>query len=312
MSQSLRLVRRRSKFQAVASVVIVLYLAALIVSLAGNRNLNWDVVAQYIFSAHILQGLWTTLWLSGVTFSLAFVIGLLIALMRMSQSPLLRSLAWAYVWIFRSTPLLVQLLFWFNIAALYPTISLGLPFADRISGLASSMHIELGPLAWTFSSRQLVSIIMAAILALTLDCAAYASEVIRGGLLSVDHGQREAAYSLGVGRGTLMLRIVLPQAMRSIIPNAMNLLVNVIKGTTLVSVIAVQDLLYTAEIVYSRTFQVIPLLLVATIWYVVVCTLLSIGAYYVERRFARGAAGSPSRTLGQHLRSMLRGGQAIT
>ncbi|NEE26589.1 amino acid ABC transporter permease, partial [Streptomyces sp. SID7982] len=160
-----------------------------------------------------------------------------------------------------------QLLFWFNIGALYPQI------------LGVSTVSLLGP-------------VTIAVIGLTLHEAAYAAEVVRGGILSVERGQIEAAQSLGLGPWRRFRRIVLPQAMRSIVPPAGNMLIGTLKGTSIVSIIAVQDLLYSVQLVYHRTYQVIPLLLVATIWYAVVTTLLSIGQRYVERYYARGTAGA--------------------
>jgi polar amino acid transport system permease protein len=167
------------------------------------------------------------------------------------------------VWLFRSIPILVQLLLWFNIGALYPQV-LGVKTVDL-----------LGP-------------VTVAIIGLTLHEAAYAAEVVRGGILSVDRGQIEAAQALGLGRWRRWRRIVLPQAMRSIVPPAGNMLIGTLKGTSIVSVIAVQDLLYSVQLVYHRTYQVIPLLMVATVWYTVVTSVLGVGQYYVEKHYARG------------------------
>lgn len=257
---------RRAGQWATATVVLVL-LGLGLLSVVRNKAFQWDVVAQYFTSASVLRGLVLTLWLTVLVMALGFVLGTLLAVFRLSANPVLRAVSWGYVWFFRSTPILVQLLFWFNIGALYPTV-LGVHTVNL-----------LGPVA-------------VAVIGLTLHEAAYAAEVVRGGILSVDRGQIEAAQSLGLGRWRRLTRIVLPQAMRSIVPPAGNMLIGTLKGTSIVSVIAVQDLLYSTQLIYHRTYEVIPLLLVATLWYVAVTSVLSLGQHYVERYYARGTGGA--------------------
>lgn len=258
--------RRRTGQWATAAVVLVL-LALAATSVVRNDAFQWGVVADYFLTTAVLRGLGLTLWLTALVMALGFALGTLLATMRLSANPVLRGVSWGYVWLFRSMPILVQLLFWFNIGALYPTI-LGVRTANL-----------LGPVA-------------VAIIGLTLHEAAYAAEVVRGGILSVDKGQLEAAQSLGLGAWRRLRRIVLPQAMRAIVPPAGNMLIGTLKGTSIVSVIAVQDLLYSVQLVYHRTYQVIPLLLVATLWYIVVTSALGVGQYFVERHYARGTAGA--------------------
>ncbi|MFE5714922.1 amino acid ABC transporter permease [Streptomyces sp. NPDC056501] len=257
--------RRAGQWAAAAAVLVLLGLGLL--SVVRNKAFQWDVVAEYFTSASVLRGLGLTLWLTALVMALGFVLGTLLAVLRMSANPVLRAVSWGYVWFFRSTPILVQLLFWFNIGALYPTV-LGVHTVNL-----------LGPVS-------------VAVIGLTLHEAAYAAEVVRGGILSVDRGQIEAAQSLGLGRWRRLSRIVLPQAMRSIVPPAGNMLIGTLKGTSIVSVIAVQDLLYSTQLVYHRTYEVIPLLLVATLWYVAVTSVLSLGQHYVERYYARGTGGA--------------------
>ncbi|MGY5129034.1 amino acid ABC transporter permease [Streptomyces nigrescens] len=262
-----RIVPRRRTGQWAAAAAVLALLALAIGSVLRNDAFQWDVVADYFLTTAVLRGLGLTLWLTVLVMALGFVLGTLLATMRLSGNPVLRSVSWAYVWLFRSMPVLVQLLFWFNIGALYPTI-LGIKTVDL-----------LGP-------------VTIALIGLTLHEAAYAAEVVRGGILSVDKGQWEAAQSLGLGAWRRLRRIVLPQAMRSIVPPAGNMLIGTLKGTSIVSVIAVQDLLYSVQLVYHRTYQVIPLLLVATLWYIVVTSALGVGQYYLERHYARGTAGA--------------------
>ncbi|MCX5002804.1 amino acid ABC transporter permease [Streptomyces sp. NBC_00638] len=261
---SLRIVPRRRPGLWTAAVAVLVLLGLALNSVVRNDAFQWDVVGEYFASASVLRGLWLTLWLTAVVMVLGFALGTLLAAFRLSTNPVLRTVSWGYVWLFRSMPILVQLLFWFNIGALYPQI-LGVRTVDL-----------LGP-------------VTVAVVGLTLHEAAYAAEVVRGGILSVDRGQIEAAQALGLSRWRRWWRIVLPQAMRSIVPPAGNMLIGTLKGTSIVSVIAVQDLLYSVQLVYHRTYQVMPLLMVATLWYIIVTSVLGVGQYYVEKHYARGS-----------------------
>ncbi|MET7521174.1 amino acid ABC transporter permease [Streptomyces sp. NPDC005248] len=263
----LRIVPVRRTGQWAAAAVVLLLLALALNSVIRNDAFQWDVVGDYFTTASVLRGLGLTLWLTALVMALGFALGTVLAVLRLSTNRVLQAVSWGYVWLFRSTPILVQLLFWFNIGALYPEI-LGVRTVNL-----------LGP-------------VTVAVIGLTLHEAAYAAEVVRGGILSVERGQIEAAQSLGLGAWRRLRRIVLPQAMRSIVPPAGNMLIGTLKGTSIVSIIAVQDLLYSAQLVYHRTYQVIPLLLVATLWYVVVTSLLGVGQHYIERHYARGTAGA--------------------
>lgn len=264
---SLRIVPHRRLGQWAAALAVLALLALALTSVLRNEAFRWDVVADYFTSDAVLRGLWLTLWLTAVVMVLGFALGTLLAAARISTNPVLRSVGWGYVWLFRSIPILVQLLLWFNIGVLYPQI-LGVRTVDL-----------LGP-------------VTVAVIGLTLHEAAYAAEIVRGGILSVDRGQIEAAQALGLSRWRRWRRIVLPQAMRSIVPPAGNLLIGTLKGTSIVSVIAVQDLLYSVQLVYHRTYQVIPLLMVATVWYTVVTSVLGIGQHYVEKHYARGSGSA--------------------
>ncbi len=264
--------RRRPTRWAAAAVVLVLG-AMLVNTLLTNQRFEWPTVARYFTQAAILKGLWLTLWLTAVTFAAGFVLGIGLAAMRLWGGPLLRAVSFGFVWLVRSVPPLVLLLFWFQLATLYPELSLGIPF---------------GPAFVTFDTTHLIGALAAAIIALTIDVAAFAAEIVRGGLVSVDPGQTEAARSLGLSPRRIFRRIVLPQAMPAIIPASGNLLIGLLKSTSLVSVIAVTDLLYSVQLVYNQNFKVMPLLLVATLWYVVITSVLAVGQYFVERHFHRG------------------------
>lgn len=265
----LTLVPRRHVGRWIAAAVLLVIAALMVNSVVSNERFQWDVVNTYLRDVSIGRGLWLTVWLTAVCMMLGAALGVLLAVMRLSGNPVIRTAAFGYVAFFRGTPVLVQLLLWFNLAALYPVITFGLP------GVNLDANAIITPLA-------------AAILGLGLNEAAYMSEIVRAGILSVDHGQQEAAGALGLTRGQTMRRVVLPQAMRVIIPPTGNETIGMLKTTSLVSVIAVPDLLYAAQTIYSRTFQPIPLLVVASIWYLVVTSVLSVGQFYLERRFSRG------------------------
>jgi polar amino acid transport system permease protein len=287
-----RVAEQRHVGRWIAGAVCVFVLAFAIDSVATNNAVGWSVIGQY-FTAHaVLSGLILTIWLTAVVDALAFILGTLLAAMRMSRNPILRGFSWLYTWIFRSIPLLVQLLLWFNIAYLYPRITLGIPF---------------GPTFVSGNANNLISATTAAIIGLTLHDAAYASEIVRGGFLSVDQGQIEAAQALALGRQRILGRILLPQAMRSIIPASVNLVTGTLKATAIVSVISVQDLLFHVETIYSANLKIMPLLFVATLWYIICVSVLSLVQYYLERHFARGAVRQLPATPWQRIRLALLG-----
>jgi len=231
-----------------------------------------------------------TLELTAVAMVVGVVLGVLLAVMRLSPNPLVSGASSFYIWFFRGTPVLVQLLFWSYIKALYPEISLGIPFGpDVVSG----------------DANELITPFMAAILGLGLNQAAYQAEIVRAGILSVDAGQTDAASALGMTRLQTMRRIVLPQAMRVIVPPTGNEVISMLKTSSLVSVIAYPELLYSAQLIYAVNFKTIPLLLVVCVWYIAVTSLLSIGQYHIERRFGRSAAAQPPSTPWQRLRRQL-------
>ena len=264
----------------VSTLVALGVVAILVDSAATNPRFEWGTVGRYLTSTFILAGVETTIMLTIITMVIGITLGTVVALMRLSANPLFSALAWLYVWIFRSTPLLVQLLFWYNLAALYPVLGIGIPF---------------GPTLVSVSANAAITPLTAAVLGLGLSEVAYAAEIIRSGILSVDPGQPEAAFALGMSHWQVLRRIVLPQAMRVIVPPLGNETISTIKGTSLVSVISLADLLYSAQIVYARTFQVIPLLVVAVVWYLVVTSLLAIGQHFVEAHLARGTNSQPGR-----------------
>jgi polar amino acid transport system permease protein len=278
-------VRHRGRW--VAAVVVVVLFAMLVNTLVTNSRFEWNVVWSYFLSSRVLAGLGVTILLTVVCMAIGIALGVILAVMRLSANPLLSGSSWLYIWFFRGTPVLVQLLVWFNLAFLYPKISVGIPF---------------GPSWLTVNANSLITPLTAAILGLGLNEGAYMAEIVRAGILSVEHGQAEAAQALGMGRGLTMRRIVLPQAMRVIIPPTGNETISMLKTSSLASVITVTELLYAVQLIYSVNFKTIPLLIVASIWYLIVTSVLTAGQYYVERYYARGAARELPLTPWQRIR----------
>jgi polar amino acid transport system permease protein len=286
----LRVGRRQHPGWWLVTAAVLVFVALLVRIALTNPNLEWGVVAHYFLSTDVLKGLLRTIELTVLAMVIGIAIGVAVAVMRLSPIPILSGVSWAYVWFFRGTPLLVQIVFWYNLSALVQTLSIGIPF---------------GPSFVSGDVNQIVTPFAAALLGLGLNEGAYMSEIVRGGIQSVDHGQVEAATALGMRRGRTMRRVVLPQAMRVIIPPTGNQVIGMLKSSSLVSVTSLPELLYASQLIYQRTFQTIPLLIVASLWYLIVTSVLSIGQYYVERHYARGAAGSAPLTPPQRLRRRL-------
>jgi polar amino acid transport system permease protein len=290
----------RHPWRWVASVVLVILAAMLIHTLVFSQTqqphqtgsrFSWNIVGQYIFSAQILHGVVITIELTIVSMIIGVILGVVLAVMRLSKSRLISGVAWVYIWFFRGTPVLVQIIFWFNIAAIYPTLSLGIPF---------------GPSFYTINVNAVLTPFVAGALALSLNEGAYMSEIVRAGIISVDEGQSEAAHSLGMSKGKGLRLIVLPQAMRLIIPPTGNETISMLKTTSLVSAVALTDLLKAAENISAQNYQIIPLLIVASLWYLAMTTVLSIGQYYLERHYAKGSTRALPLTPFQQLKKNMR------
>ncbi|HWT36779.1 MAG TPA: amino acid ABC transporter permease/ATP-binding protein [Paraburkholderia sp.] len=271
-----RIVPAKHHARALGTVFAAILIAIVLSSALGNPRWGWSIFAEWFLSEPVLSGLGRTLLLTALGAVTGFALGIPIALARVSRSPLLAGSAWAFVWLFRSIPLIVLLLILNNLGYLYETVWIGVPFT-KIA------FIDM-------PTTELISPFFAAVLGLTLNHAAFSAEVIRGGILSVDHGQLEAAAALGLPQQRQTLRIVLPQAMRSIVPTAFNDLIALAKGSSMVYVLAMPELFYTVQIIYRRNLEVIPLLMVATVWYLIILTVLSAIQVYVERHFSRGVA----------------------
>jgi polar amino acid transport system permease protein len=274
----------------VMAVLVAVLAADVIWSAATNPRFQWDVFGKYFFDSRILDGLRVTLELTALAMAIGVVLGIVLAVMRLSPNPLISGGASFYVWVFRGTPVLVQILLWNYLGALYPDISLGVPFG--------------GPDLLSVSANTLITPFVAGMLALGLNEGAYMAEIVRAGILSVDEGQNEAAQALGMSRIKTMRRIVLPQAMRVIVPPTGNETISMLKTSSLVSVIALADLTYSAQLIYSVNYKTIQLLLIISAWYLICTTVLSVGQYYLERRFGRGASRAQALTPLQRLRMM--------
>lgn len=253
--------------------VLALVLAGLIIrAFAVNPAFDWDTAFRYVFHPPILRGLGTTLLLTVLIMAVAIVIGTIIAIMRVSPSPILRAFAGVYVWFFRGVPALIQLIFWFNLSLLVREISLTLPFVGTI---------------FAARTNDLMTPFLSAVVALSLCEAGYMAEIIRAGIKSVPSGQAEAASALGMPYRMILKRITLPQAMRFVVPPTGNEAINLLKMTSLVTFIAVDDLFYSAQSIYARTFETIPLLIVVAFWYLAVVSIMSVGQHFLERHFGR-------------------------
>lgn len=267
------IVRLRRPGRWVAAAVLAVLAAMCVHFVATSPKLRLDLVAGYLFERSILRGLLSTLELTVAAMLVGVVLGTAIAMMRLSQNPLLRAVGSGYVWLFRGTPILVQLLFWFFLGTILPQISVGIPFGPSFAGVPTNT---------------LITQFTAAILGLGLNEAAYMAEIVRAGIGSVDRGQTEAAHALGMSPWVTYRRVVLPQAARLIVPPTANETISMLKMTSLVLVIGLPELMTTAQLIYGRNFQQIPLLIVASIWYLVLTTVLTVIQSRIERRMSRG------------------------
>jgi polar amino acid transport system permease protein len=273
-------------------VVVLFFVVLLALGLATNKHIQWHVVRQNFAANEVLHGVAETLVLTGLAMAIGVVLGIVLAVMRLSPVPVVSSAAWFYIWLLRGTPVLVQLLFWASIAALTgPNPAVGIPFTHVVF-----FHVNVN--TW-------IGLFTAAVLGFGLNEAAYMAEIVRAGILSVGEGQTEAAQSIGMTRLQTMRHVVLPQAMRVIIPPTGNETISMLKLTSVGSVIAVPELLNIVQRAASRTFQIIPLLVVASIWYLIMTSVLTVGQFYIERHYARSALRTLPPTPLQRFRALL-------
>lgn len=270
---SQKIVPARYPWRIAGTVLSVLILAGIIQSVALNPRWEWPVFAKWFFNPVILEGLGRTLLITVFSAFLSVLFGGVLAMARLSRSPLLRVLAWAYIWLFRSLPLIVVLIILYNFSYLYDTLSIGLPFTS---------------LSWGhFQTINVLGQFQTAVVGLTLVQSAYTAEVIRGGLRAVDDGQYEAAAALGLPVWRRTWRIILPQALRSILPTGFNELIGLVKGTSVVYVLAMPELFYTIQMIYNRNQEVIPLLMVGACWYLVITSVLAVIQLLAEKMMAK-------------------------
>jgi polar amino acid transport system permease protein len=278
----------------VAIVVIGVLVAMVVNSVVTNPNWDWAFQLDNAFSPPVLRGVVTTLWLTAVAMLMGVVLGVILAVMRLSPNPVLTGAAWFYIWLFRGTPVYVQLIIWATIGALYKQISLGIPFGEAFV---------------TFDTRTLIPNVVAALLGLGLNEAAYMAEIVRAGILSVDEGQSEAASALGMSRLLTLRRIVLPQAMRVVVPPTGNETISMLKTTSLVVAVPYYELLFNAQAIGTRTFRPFPMLIMASLWYLAMTSVLMVGQYYIERHYAKGSVRTLPLTPVQRLRKRFTGSE---
>jgi len=288
--EAIRAIPVRHPWRWIAAVVALLFAAGVIDIFITAPELRWSVVGEYLFDGRILNGALVTLALTAVAMVIGVGLGLLMAVMRLSVNPVMRWVSWFYIWFFRGTPVLVQIFFWFNIAFILPTITIGIPFT----------HLQ-----WVGITNNLDTPFVAAILGLGLNEAAYMAEIIRAGLISVEHGQTEAAQALGMTRGQVMRRIVIPQAMRVIVPPTGNETIGMLKTSSLAYIATVGELFFIQKEFSDTNYRPVELLIVASIWYLVMTSVLTFGQYYVERHYARGSVRMLPPTPLQRFRHLL-------
>jgi polar amino acid transport system permease protein len=269
---SQKIIPARNWGQRAAAALLIAIVALLLFMVGTSRHISWSAIPQYIFDETILDGIRLTILFTVLSMIISIVAGAILAMLRLSSNPVLSGFASLYIWFFRGTPLLVQIIFWFNIQLFIPSIDIG------------SIHVDMNVIVTAF---------VAALLALSLNEAAYMAEIMRGGLMAVDSGQHEAAKALGYTPAQAMLRIIFPQALRVIIPPIGNQTISMLKTTSLVSVVAAQDLLTRAQNIYARNFLIIELLIVASIWYLVMTTIASAIQFVIEQRLGKSTNQAP-------------------
>lgn len=282
-------VRRRHVGRWIGSAVVLVLLAELALNIAHNDTYQWHLFWGYFTRPYILQGVVLTLQVTAYSAVIGLVLGIVLAVARLSDNPLYSGLAWAYIWFFRSLPIPVLLIILFNLKSFFPTLGLQLPF---------------GPTLFAQDTQTLLVPLAAGVAGLAINEAAYAAEIIRGGLLSVDQGQLEAANALGLSPARRLRRIVLPQALRAIVPGYVNQLIGLVKMSSLVYYVSLIDVFGAVYVLESRSpGHIVPILLAGSAWYLVIAAALSVLQYYVERHYARGALRAVPPTPWQRVRS---------
>ena len=272
-------VRHYGRWVAGAAVIAVLVLIGIAFS---NANINYSIIPDYLTDSTILSGMWHTLLISVLAMALGLVLGVVLAVMRMSSNPVTSTVSWFYIWFFRGTPVLVQLLLWYNISLVFPILNLGF---------------------YKNEMNQVMTPLLTALLGLGLNEAAYMAEIVRAGIQSVDEGQTEASHALGMTHGQTLRRVVLPQAMRVIVPPTGNEFINMLKTSSLAYVVQYNELIKRAQDISSTSLAVVEMYFVASIWYLILTSVFSVFQYYIERRYARGSSRSLPATPLQKIRA---------
>jgi polar amino acid transport system permease protein len=273
-STAIKAIKLRHPWRMVFAVVLIAAFAVFILDAAQRTAYDWPSVAKYVFDRRITQAAFNTLQLTVYSMIIAIVLGVILAVMRLSPNPVVKSIAWFYLWVFRGTPVYVQLVFWGLLSIIYQSIDIGIPFMEPW---------------YSFDTKVALNTFTLAIIGLALNEAAYMAEIVRAGLLSVDRGQEEAATALGMSWSQTMRRIIIPQSMRVVIPPTGNEVISMLKTTSLVTAVPYSFDLYTrSRDISAETFNPIPMLIVASIWYLFFTSILMVGQYFLEKRFARG------------------------
>jgi len=288
--EAIKAIPVRHPWRWVSAVVVLALAGDVVYTIATAPNLSWDAVWTWLFRPFILGGIVITIELTVLAMVIGIVLGITLAVMRLSPNPVMSWVSWVYIWFFRGTPVLVQIFFWYNLNAVLPHIGLGIPGTT---------------FGWQVGTNSLINPFIAATLGLGLNEAAYMAEIVRAGIISVEHGQTEAAQALGMNRLLVMRRIVLPQAMRVIIPPTGNETISMLKTTSLAVIAAVPELFTRSHQVSTVYFNVIEMAIVASIWYLFMTSILTVGQYYIERYYARGAQRELPPTPFQRFRRLL-------
>ena len=288
--EAIKAIPVRHPWRWIAAAIVLAFAAEAIYTVATAPNLEWAVVRHFLFQDRILLGLVGTLELTVLAMAIGIALGIALAVMRLSPNPVMAIVSWFYIWFFRGTPVLVQLFFWWNLPLILPHIGIGIPFTDA---------------GWSTPTVQLITPFLASMLGLGLNEGAYMAEIVRAGIISVEHGQTEAAMALGMRRMQVMRRIVLPQAMKVIIPPTGNETISMLKTSSLAFITTFGELFRTQTEISSFNFRIVELLMVVSFWYLLLTSILTGGQYYIERYFARGSQRELPLTPLQRFRRML-------
>ncbi|MCL6739062.1 amino acid ABC transporter permease [Streptomyces neyagawaensis] len=283
--EALKAIPVRHPGRYVSAAIALAVLGAIVYAFAQAKKINWGAVPDYFFDDRIIEGVLNTLLLTVLSMVIGIVGGILLAVMRLSKNPVTSSVAWFYIWFFRGTPVLVQLFVWFNLGLVFEYINLGPIYKDYWSSFMTPL--------------------LTALLGLGLNEAAYMAEICRAGLLSVDEGQTEASHALGMSHAKTLRRIVIPQAMRVIVPPTGNEVINMLKTTSLVSTVQYVDLLKAAQDIGQNAGSIVEMLFLAAAWYLILTSIFSVGQYYLERYYAKGSTRSLPPTPIQRFKAML-------